>query len=85
MVFCLTLSLNVCLGYVAGSIIQGSGRTKFEDGSRIGNQSEARNSIKRVCTIPEINGTGILISDCLVSKRGFSLEISQVLIQCNVL
>ena len=44
-----------CLGSVAGSVIQATGRTDFEDGPRIGNQSEAGNSLQRVRTIPENN------------------------------
>ena len=44
-----------CLESVAGCVIQATGRTDFEDGPRIGNQSEARNSLQRVRTIPENN------------------------------
>ena len=47
----------VCLGSVAGSVIQATGRTEFEDGPRIGNQPEAGNGLQRVHTIPEINAT----------------------------
>ena len=43
------------LGSVAGSVIQATGRTDFEDGPRIGNQSEVGNSLQRVRTIPENN------------------------------
>ncbi len=42
-----------CLESVAGSVIQATGRTDFEDGPRIGNQSEVGNSLQRVRTIPE--------------------------------
>ena len=42
-----------CLGSVAGSVIQATGRTDFEDGLWIGNQSEVRNSLQRVRTIPK--------------------------------
>ena len=39
-----------------GSVIKASGKVEFEDGQRIGNFSEAGNSLKRVHTIPdEIN------------------------------
>ena len=50
--------LNNCLcplGSMVGSVIQVTGRTDFEDGLRIGNQSEAKNSLQRVRTIPENN------------------------------
>ena len=47
------------LGSVAGSVIQ-AGRTDFEDGPRIGNQSEAGNSLQRVRTIPENKGIIVL-------------------------
>ena len=40
---------------MAGSVIQATGRTDFEDGPRIGNQSEVGNSLQRVRTIPENN------------------------------
>ena len=42
---------------MAGSVIQAAERTEFEDGSRIGNQSEAGNGLQTVRTIPEINPT----------------------------
>ena len=38
---------------MAGSVIQATGRTDFEDGLWIGNQSEVGNSFQRVRTIPE--------------------------------
>ena len=44
---------NVCLESMAGSLILATGRTDFEDGPRIGNQSEVGNSLQRVRTIPE--------------------------------
>ena len=44
-------------GVWAGSVIQATGRTEFEDGPRKGNQSEAGNGLQRVHTIPEINAT----------------------------
>ena len=50
----------VCLGSVAGSVIQATGRTDFEDGPRIGNQCEAGNSLQRVHTIPENKGIIVL-------------------------
>ena len=49
-----------CLGSVPGSVIQGTRRTDFEDGPRIGNQSEAGNSLQRVRTIPENKGIIVL-------------------------
>ena len=42
---------------VAGSVNQATGLPDFEDGPRIGNQSEAGNGLQRVRTIPEINAT----------------------------
>ena len=54
------LSKNISLGSVAGSVIQATGRTDFEDGPRIGNQSEAGNSLQRVRTIPENKGIIVL-------------------------
>ena len=45
---------------MAGSVIQATGRTNFEDGPRIGNQSEAGNSLQRVRTIPENKGIIVL-------------------------
>ena len=42
---------------MAGSVNQATGLPDFEDGPRIGNQSEARNGLQRVRTIPEINAT----------------------------
>ena len=45
---------------VAGSVNQATGLPDFEDGPRIGNQSEAGNSLQRVCTIPENKGTIVL-------------------------
>ena len=44
------------LGSVAGSVIQATGRTDFEDGPWIGNQSEVGNSLQRVRTKPENRG-----------------------------
>ena len=43
-----------------GSVIQATGRTDFEDGPRIGNQSEVGNSLQRVRTIPENKGIIVL-------------------------
>ena len=48
------------MGSVAGSVIQATGRTDFEDGPRIGNQSEVGKSLQRVRTVPD-NNHGILI------------------------
>ena len=42
---------------VAGSVNQATGLPDFEDGPRIGNQSEPGNGLQRVRTIPEINAT----------------------------
>ena len=44
-----------CLGSVAGSVIQATGRTDFEDGSRMGTKLEVRNGLQSVRTIPEVN------------------------------
>ena len=40
---------------VAGSVIQATGRTDFEDGSRTGTKLEVRNGLQSVRTIPEVN------------------------------
>ena len=45
---------------VVGSVNQATGLLDFEDGPRIGNQSEAKNGLQRVRTIPEINATIVL-------------------------
>ena len=42
---------------VAGSVNQAIGLLDIEDGPKIGNQSEAGNSLQRVHTKPEINAT----------------------------
>ena len=47
---------------MAGSVIQATGRTDFEDGPRIGNQSEAGNSLQRVCTILYLRTIALLFS-----------------------
>ena len=51
---------NHCLGSLAGSVIQATGRTDFEDGLWIGNQSEVVNILLRVRTIPENKGIIVL-------------------------
>ena len=43
------------LGSMSDLVIQASGRTDFEDGSRIGNQSKIKINLQRVCSIPLIN------------------------------
>ena len=45
---------------MAGSVNQATGLPDFEDGPRIGNQSEAGNSLQRVRTIPENKGIIVL-------------------------
>ena len=45
---------------MAGSVIQATGMLKFEDGLRIGNQSEAQYSFKMVCTTPYNRGIIVL-------------------------
>ncbi len=45
---------------MAGSVIQTTRRMDFEDGQRIGNQSEVGNSLQRVCTIPKNKGIVVL-------------------------
>ena len=42
-------------GFMAGSVIQATERTDFEDGSRMGTKLEVRNGIQSVQTIPEVN------------------------------
>ena len=46
--------------YYIESEVVGSWRTKFEDGSRIGIQSQVRDGLQNACTIPEINFVGDL-------------------------
>ena len=43
------------LGSVAGSVIQATGKTDFEDGSMTGTKLEVRNGLQSVRTIPEVN------------------------------
>ena len=43
---------------MAGSLIKTTGRTEFEDGSRIGIQSQVRNGLQISYTIPEVNLVG---------------------------
>ena len=50
---------------MAGSVIQATGRTDFEDGLWIGNQSEVGNSLQRVCNIPENKGIIVLVDQVL--------------------
>ena len=45
---------------MAGSVVQNPGMVEFEDGLRIGNQSEVGNSLQRVHTIPENKGIIVL-------------------------
>ena len=40
---------------MAGSVIQATGRTDFEDDSRTGTKLEVRNGLQSVRTIPEVN------------------------------
>ena len=40
---------------MAGSVIQATGRTDFEDGSRMGTKLKVRNGLQNVRTIPEVN------------------------------
>ena len=47
--------IQVRLGSVAGPVIQATGRTDFEDGSRTGTKLEVRNGLQSVRTIPEVN------------------------------
>ena len=43
-----------------GSVIQSIGTAEFKDDLETGNQSEARNSLQRVCTKPESNSIIII-------------------------
>ena len=45
---------------MAGSVIQATGRTDFEDVLRIGSQSVTGNSLQRVRTLPENKGIIVL-------------------------
>ena len=59
----------MCLESVAGSVIQATGRTDFEDGSRTGTKLEVRNGLQSVRTIPGIN---------LVSPLGLAMTLGAV-------
>ena len=48
-----------CQGSMAGSAIQATKMAEYEDGLKKGNQSGARNSLQRICTIPEIKAAGL--------------------------
>ena len=43
------------MGSVAGSVIQATERIEFQDGSRIGIQSEVKNSLQSACILPKVN------------------------------
>ena len=58
--FPITYSMHTYRGSVAGSVIQATGRMDFEDGPRIGNQSEDKHSLQRVRIIPENKGIIVL-------------------------
>ncbi len=49
-----------CLGSVAGPVIQVSGRTGFEDGSRTAAPVEVKNDLHSVCIKAEVNMAGPL-------------------------
>ena len=59
----------MCLGSVAGSVIQATGKTDFEDGLRTGTKLEVRNGLQSVRTIPEVN---------MVSPLGLSMTLGAV-------
>ena len=63
---------ELCLGSVAGSVIQATGRTDFEDGSRTGTKLGVRNGLQSVRTIPEVN---------MVSPLGLSMTLGAVWMQ----
>ena len=44
--------MNTCLGTMAGSIIQTTGKMDFNDVMRMGIQSELRNVVKNACSKP---------------------------------
>ena len=54
---------------MAGSVIQATGRTDFEDGSRTGSKLEVRNGLQSVRTIPEVS---IKITDNSGLGMGFT-------------
>ena len=60
---------NWHLGSVAGSVIQATGKTDFEDGLRTGTKLEVRNGLQSVRTIPEVN---------MVSPLGLSMTLGAV-------
>ena len=65
----LPVTPSLSLGSVAGSVIQATGRTDFEDGSRTGTKLEVRNGLQSVRTIPEVN---------MVSPLGLSMTLGAV-------
>ena len=48
-----------CLGSVAGSVIQATGKTDFEDGLRIVTTLEVSNGLYSIHTSPEVNMAGL--------------------------
>ena len=55
------LPYSICLGSVVGPVIQATGRTDFEDGSRTMPRTvEVRNDLHSVCIKPEVNMAGPL-------------------------
>ncbi len=54
---------------MAGSVIQATGRTDFEDGSRTETKLEVRNGLQSVPTIPEVN---------MVSPLGLAMTLGMV-------
>ena len=49
---------QICLGSVAGPVIQATGRTDFEDGSRTATTLEVSNGLHSVRTSPEVSMAG---------------------------
>ena len=52
------IEIEVCLGSVAGSVIQATGRMDFEDGSRTATTLEVSNGLHSVRTSPEVSMAG---------------------------
>ena len=51
-------AFKCCLRSVAGPVIQATGRTDFEDGSRTGTTLEVSNGLHSISTSPKVNMAG---------------------------
>ena len=75
--------MSICLGSVAGSVIQATGKTDFEDGLRMGTKLEVRNGLQSIRTIPEVNmvsplGLSMTLGAVMDSPRGLTILTSGI-------